>query len=387
MHLKKRLVAGTVVAALVLGGTVVTAVASAKTRATSYYACLSSSGGVLYNVNMKSSPSCVGKDKTITWMETGPKGPVGPEGPKGPTGATGQQGLPGLTGAMGATGQQGAQGDTGEAGTGATVTTLDSGDANCPNGGLQVTDGDGDVSYACNGSDGAQGPQGVAGSPGTGATVAALASGNANCPNGGIQVTDGDGNVTYACNGADGAAGAQGPQGSPGPVGPQGATGPQGPAGTNATSLQAWDSADADLGTVIGDSEDVVEVETSTGYQVELEFNGTVGDPEYVYYTASSTCSSGPIWLNDGNDEVGDYMNPKQVFWTPQGFAVVSSTSSENPGVSGDFPGAYNAGNSPACEGGFPDQDSWPLTLVSNATVGLPSSIPTGTITLSTTKP
>jgi len=172
-------------------------------------------------------------------------------------------------------------------------------------------------------------------------------------------VTDGSGDVSYACNGTDGGG----------------------------TGLQAWDSADNDLGTVIGDSEDVVDVETSAGYQVEFEFNGTVGDPDYIYYASSSTCSSGPIWLNDPNDETGDYMNPKQVFWTPQGFAVVTNTSSENPGVGGDFPGAYDAANAPPCQGGFPNQDAWPLTLVSNTTVGLPTSIPTGTITLSTTRP
>lgn len=58
--------------------------------------------------------------------------------------------------------------------------------------------------------------QGPAGAPGTGATVASLASGNANCAPGGASITDGKGDVAYACNGAAGATGPQGPAGSSG---------------------------------------------------------------------------------------------------------------------------------------------------------------------------
>jgi len=74
--------------------------------------------------------------------------------------------------------------------------------ANCPNGGLAVTDGNGNVSYVCNGAPGA------AGKNGTGATV--VAAPVAECPYGGDQVTDGNGNVSYVCNGAPGAAGTSG---------------------------------------------------------------------------------------------------------------------------------------------------------------------------------
>lgn len=45
-------------------------------------------------------------------------------------------------------------------------------------------------------------------------TGLSLAAGNANCPDGGSQFTDGDGNVTYACNGAEGP---KGDKGDPGP--------------------------------------------------------------------------------------------------------------------------------------------------------------------------
>lgn len=51
-----------------------------------------------------------------------------------------------------------------------------------------------------------QGPQG---NPGTGATVSAATA--SQCPNGGVQVTDGSGNTAFACNGKKGATGSPGP--------------------------------------------------------------------------------------------------------------------------------------------------------------------------------
>ena len=72
---------------------------------------------------------------------------------------------------------------------------------NCANGGIKVTDGEGNVSYVCNGD------------PGTdaGITVEAEAPG-LNCAAGGIKVTDSDLNVSYVCNGVD-AAGTNGDDG------------------------------------------------------------------------------------------------------------------------------------------------------------------------------
>ena len=49
-----------------------------------------------------------------------------------------------------------------------------------------------------------------------------LSPGDSHCPNGGSELTDGNGNQTFACNGLTGTTGTQGIQG---PVGPRGATG------------------------------------------------------------------------------------------------------------------------------------------------------------------
>lgn len=136
--------------------------------------------------------SCPKGMTAITWNQKGPQGPAGPTGPAGP------QGLPGPKGDTGATGAPG---------TGATVASLATGDPNCATGGTSVTDGNGTTAYACNGAAGPQGPKGHKGdqgAPGAGAIVAALANGDANCPDGGASITDGNGNTAYACNGANG---------------------------------------------------------------------------------------------------------------------------------------------------------------------------------------
>jgi hypothetical protein len=117
--------------------------------------------------------SCPSGQALLTWTIT-----PGTPGPQGPAGANG-----------------------------VTPTITDSAPvADCPNGGETVTLLS-QVSYICNG---------VNGTPGAGAVVTALAPGNQNCPNGGAQITDGSGDVTYACNGAQGQQGEQGQQGQPG---------------------------------------------------------------------------------------------------------------------------------------------------------------------------
>jgi Collagen triple helix repeat (20 copies) len=110
---------------------------------------------------------------------------IGPEGEPGPAGVAGRDGAAGLNGSDGAPGPQGPQGPQGAAGVA-----------------------------------GSEGPQGA---PGQGAVAVRLAVGSTNCPNGGTQITDGSGVITYVCNGA---------RGPSGPSGPAGATGAQGPAGT-----------------------------------------------------------------------------------------------------------------------------------------------------------
>ena len=134
---------------------------------------------------------------------------------------------------------------------------------------------------------------------------------------------------------------------------------------------------------IIGESSNIVSTLTSAGYEVDFQFDGTFGNAQIIFYTVALCGSGGSMYLNDGNAASGDFMNPNQLFWTQQGFAKVSSTSSQ--AISGTVSN-YDPINTPACSTGG-GTFGWPLTLVSNTAAGLPSSIPTGTIVISATQP
>jgi hypothetical protein len=136
---------GIAVAAMTLvgSGVVVSLATATPTPSTTYYACLSSVGGVLYNVNTTAAPKCLGKDKVVTWSQTGPAGTPG---------APGTNGLPGAPGAPGAPGTNGTNGTNGLPGTNGTSvisSALSPGDPNCPWGGSSFTSASG-TTHACN---------------------------------------------------------------------------------------------------------------------------------------------------------------------------------------------------------------------------------------------
>jgi hypothetical protein len=111
------------------GGTAFGAVSSIPDGSGVIHGCYDS-GGNLKVIDTSATTTCPKNFSALDWNQTGPQGPTG------------------LTGATGATGPQG---PTGPAGTGATVSSLASGNSNCPSGGAQIADGNGNVAYACNG--------------------------------------------------------------------------------------------------------------------------------------------------------------------------------------------------------------------------------------------
>ncbi len=212
-------------------------VATATTPSTTYYACLRTVGGTLYNVNSTGSPKCTGKDLAISWSQKGPAGAngtngktilngtatptstignngdfyldtathtlygpkangtwptagtslVGPQGLKGANGATGATGAKGATGATGATGAQGPAGTNGN-------TVLNG--ASTPASGV----GNNGDFYLDTATDTLYGPKASGTWPTTGTSLV-------------------------------------GPQGTAGATGATGATGAQGPAGTNGNTV------------------------------------------------------------------------------------------------------------------------------------------------------
>ena len=144
----------------------------------------------------------------------GEPGAAGVAGRDGFVGMNGQDGKDGLPGAPGPVGPQGADGPAGES---VVAVVLNVGDPDCANGGSKFISGDGSTAFACNGATGAtgatgaQGPQGLQGEPGEGVVIDTTAPGlalvAANCESGGRAFRDGDGNLTYLCNGTGGTGG------------------------------------------------------------------------------------------------------------------------------------------------------------------------------------
>lgn len=129
----------------------------AQDQAPTYFACLRTKQGTLYNivVSPDQPKSCSKGDVEVSWNQEGPAGPIGPQGLQGVQGEQGPQGEPGQTGPQGPAGPQGEpgpKGDTGEAGpAGAQGEPGPAGPAG-PTG--------------AQGPAGPQGPQGPAGPPG-----------------------------------------------------------------------------------------------------------------------------------------------------------------------------------------------------------------------------
>jgi len=185
-------------------------------------------------------------------------GPSGAPGASGSKGDTGDQGATGQTGAAGTQGNAGTNGTNGAQGYGAGIKTtqLSVGNANCPNGGVQLenfqdlnNNGTLDtgesllgLTYVCNGSNGSNGSNGTNGSNGSNGsngtngtngtngvstTFSIVTDNGTHCTNGGFDLTLTDSThseTDYVCNGNNGANGQNGQAGTNGTNGSSGGT-------------------------------------------------------------------------------------------------------------------------------------------------------------------
>jgi Phage Tail Collar Domain/Collagen triple helix repeat (20 copies) len=202
MILSRRLIGGVAAAAVIGGGLAATGVALAAPTTTSFAACVSQVGGVLYNVTTNGTPKCVAKDKIITWNQNGPTGPAGPAGPQGAAGAPGATGPQGVAGPDGTDGTDGSDGTNVLTSSGAPTGSCTTGDAD-----IDITTGD---VWKCD----------AGGWTATGSSI-------------------------------EGPQGAPGPQGAAGPQGPAGPAGTAAGFGTNTQQAQAGTGAECTLGQII----------------------------------------------------------------------------------------------------------------------------------------
>jgi hypothetical protein len=97
--------------------------------------------------------------------------------------------------------------------------------------------------------------------------------------NGALEADEID-QTSYVCNGENGTDGADG-----------------------AGGIHLYDATGADMGTVISASEwGGITVITPTGYMTTYGWDGKLYGNQY-YFTASSTCDAGTMYLNSGSDD------------------------------------------------------------------------------------
>ena len=277
----------------------------------------------------------------------GEKGDKGDVGPIGPTGATGDKGDKGDQGDKGDTGANGLVGDRGDKGdTGANGLVGDKGDK-------------GDAGAA--GAQGLQGLIGLTGAKGdkgdTGATGATGAKGD-----------KGDTGATGA-KGDTGAAGVKGDKGDKGDPGIQGAPGASG------GGIHLVDGNNVTLGTIITSDRDSATVLTSTGYQIDIQFDGTFR-PAQIYYTSASC--AGTAYLNDGMGGTGPFtkISGKWVVWSASANSLMVPATVSGGTATGESFTASTIDN-PACGPSAGTRSGWKLTTITRSAVGLPNAIAT----------
>jgi hypothetical protein len=360
---------------------------------------------------------------------TGPSGATGPQGPLGLTGATGPQGP---IGAVGPTGPQGVAGTNGRTllnGTGAPAVALGvDGDFYLDTAASVLYGPKGAVTAgvwpatgaSLVGSAGATGPQGLTGSAGaTGATGPQGLTGSAGATGAtGPQGLTGPAGATGATGatgltgpaGATGATGATGLTGPAGATGATGATGPAGAAGTVAigstttgaagsaasvtnsgtssaavlhftipqgaagTGLQVVDHNGVTLGKITHADSYGYTILTSTGYLLDMSWDGT-SYPAQVYYTSfSAGVCGGTAYLNDGGTP-GSTIWGKTAYWvgSKNSFMVPQTVNAAGMSVSVSF--TSQGIDNPACYASAGSVSGWLLTSITNTALGLPATI------------
>jgi hypothetical protein len=305
---------------LVLAGTSFAAVAGGGSkRSRTYYACVTKQFHTL-NLTTRTG-TCGDGERKISFNAEGPPGPRGRTGARGPAGAKGADGPAGPAGPKGADGATGAPGPKGEQGA-----KGEKGDQGLP---------------------GEQGPQGLKGDKGEKGDTGAA----------GPQGLKGD-------KGDTGAAGAKGDKGDPGIQGPPGQGGPA-----------LVDANNVSLGRVISYTRYAATVVTSTGYQIDIPFDG-VFKPAQIYYTGAGC--TGTAYLNDGNGGTPpfDAISGKWLVYSGSMNTLMAPATVANGFSMGEAFTAATIDN-PSCGASAGTRSGWKLQPITRTAAGLPASIAT----------
>jgi hypothetical protein len=338
-----------------------------------YYACVTAR---FHTLNLSTEKGrCASGERKISFSAAGPRGEkgaagarglqglAGPGGPSGAKGDAGEQGPPGPTtsvlGSPGSPGAKGEKGDTGDKGAQGIPGPI----------GLQGPKGDTGAAgpQGPKGDNGAAGPQGLKGD--TGATGAPGSKGDTGAT--GAPGSKGDTGATGA-PGLKGDTGAPGPQGAKGDKGDTGATGPAGPEGGG---VRLIDGNNVTLGTVIASGSGSATVLTSTGYQIDIPFDGKFY-PAQIYYSGGSC--SGTAYLNDGQGGTPPFgaINGKWVVYSGSLKSLMAPAAVSNGVATAEAFTAATIDN-PDCGADTGTRSGWKLTPITRSAAGLPDTIAT----------
>jgi len=327
----------------------------------------------------------------------GERGPVGPQGPTGPQGIVGPVGPMGLS-VIGSSEAPGANCPAGGSrfeigadiqyvchGVSVSVSNVAPG-PQCATGGVLLTSASGATTAVCNGAAGPTGPTGPAGATGATGEQGPIGPQGPVGPTGetgpagppgpvgeqGVQGVAGPEGPTGP-RGPTGPAGEAGATGADGPIGPAGPPGPPGPAGGGLTARSA---DNIELGKVISLYDSGVELLTSTGHLVYIDWTGGFGAGQIIYTGANC---SGDAYLNSGHNVLRQMWGKSVVWSNSKNSLMVPELVDPATGVSWTMApaGGAQSMDNPDCGPYTSGNHGWKLKAVTRAQVGLPTSINT----------
>lgn len=185
--------------------------------------------------------------------------------------------------------------------------------------------------------------------------------------------------------GPAGAAGAPGATGPAGPGLPTGGTAGQIPSKIDSTNyntqwvtpvwpLRLYDSSNQLIGRIVSMGYTGYSVITSTGHQVEIQYNATFKGAQIFYSASCSGASGATAYLNDGAPAAGTPAYGKLAVWsTSKNSFMVPSSVTNNASLS--VSASIGSVDNPTCSDYTDTVTGWALKTATRTDIGLPATI------------
>jgi hypothetical protein len=146
------------------------------------------------------------------------------------------------------------------------------------------------------------------------------------------------------------------------------------PQGASGTGLQVLDANGVVLGKVTRADSYGYTVLTSTGYLLDMSWDGTVYPAQAYFTTYTAGVCSGTVYLNDGGN-TGSLLWGKTAYWvgSKNSFMVPSTVNAAGMSTSVSF--TSQGIDNPTCYAAGGSASGWLLKTVTNAALGLPPTV------------